>query len=244
MFLKLLFRIVEVFSNVLVYISQVAALNWSDTIYPNLGYPPEKRRKSTFFHQNWPESTLSISDVPETYAKNSWGLYQRFGINQPSGRAQLKWHHRPKRRVPTSKTAENRHFFTKSDLKVLYPLVMFLKLMLLIVEVYSNVLVLISQVAALNWSDTIYQNVGYPPEKRRKSTFFHQNWPESTLSISDVPETYVENSWGLYQRFGINQPSGSAQLKWHHRPKRRVPTSKTPKIDIFSRKVIWKYFIH
>ena len=162
MFPKLILRIVEVHSNVLVLISQVAALNWSNTIYPNLGYPV--------------------------------------------------------------KNAENRDFCTKGDLKVLYPLVMFLKLMLRIVEVYINVFVLISQVAALNWSDTIYPNLGYPPEKRRKSTFFHQNWPESTLSISDVPETYVENSWGLYQRFGINQPSGRAQLKWHHRPKRRVPT--------------------
>ena len=74
---------------------------------------------------------------------------------------------------------------------------MFLKLMWKIVEVYRNVLVLISQVAALNWSDTIYSNLGYPREKRRKSTFFHEEWSESTLSISDVHETYVENSWGL-----------------------------------------------
>ena len=156
MFLKLLLRIVEINSNVLVLISQ-AALNWSDTIDPNLGYPPV-----------------------------------------------------------------NRHFFTKIDLKVLYPLVMFLKLMLRIVEVYINVLVLISQVAALNWSDTIDPNVGYQRQKRRKSTFFHEKWSESTLSISDFPETYVENSWGLYQRFCINQPSGCAQLKLHHIPK-RVP---------------------
>ena len=69
--------------------------------------------------------------------------------------------------------------------------------MLKIVEVYSNVLVLISQVAALNWSDTIYSNLGYPSEKRRKSTFLHEKWSESALSISDVPETYVENSSGL-----------------------------------------------
>ena len=74
---------------------------------------------------------------------------------------------------------------------------MFLKLMWRIVEVYSNVLALISQVAALNWSDTIYTNLGYHREKRRKSTFFHEKWSESTLSISDVPETYVENGWGL-----------------------------------------------
>ena len=73
---------------------------------------------------------------------------------------------------------------------------MFLKLMLTIVEVYSNVLALISQVAALNWSDTIYTDLGYPREKRRKSTFLHEKWSESTLFISDVPETYVENSWG------------------------------------------------
>ena len=44
MFLKLLLRIVEVFGNVLALISQVAALNWSDTIYSNLGHPREKRR--------------------------------------------------------------------------------------------------------------------------------------------------------------------------------------------------------
>ena len=74
---------------------------------------------------------------------------------------------------------------------------MFLKLMLRIVEVYSNVLVLISQVAALNWSGTVYSNLGYPREKRRKSTFFHEKWYESAVSISDVPETYVDNSWGL-----------------------------------------------
>ena len=74
---------------------------------------------------------------------------------------------------------------------------MFLKLMLRIVEVLSNVLVLISQVAALNWSDTIHPNLGYPRQKRRKSTFLHEVWTESTLFISDVPETDVENSWGL-----------------------------------------------
>ena len=121
---------------------------------------------------------------------------------------------------------------------------MFLKLMLGIVEVLSNVLVLISQVAALNWSHTIYPNLGYPRQKRRKSTFFHDKWYESISSISDVPETYVKNSWGPKQRFGINQPNGRAQLKAHHIPKLRVPRSKTPKIDILKRKVIWKYFIH
>ena len=116
--------------------------------------------------------------------------------------------------------------------------------MLRIVEVFGNVLVLIGQVAALNWSDTIYPILGYPRQKRRKSTFMHEEWSESTLSISDVPETYVENSWGVKQRFGINQPSGRAQLKWHHIPKLRVPPSKTQKMDIFARRVIWKYFIH
>ena len=127
--------IVEVFINVLVLISQVAALNWSDTIYPNLGYPRQKRRKLTFLDVKWSESTLSISDVYETYVENSWD---------------------PK-----------------------------------------HILVLISQVAALNWSHTIYPNLGYPRQKRRKSTFLNEKWSESTLSISDVPETYVENSWGL-----------------------------------------------
>ena len=64
---------------------------------------------------------------------------------------------------------------------------MFLKLMLRIVEVYSNVLALISHEAALNWSDTIYTDLGYPREKRRKSSFLHEKWSESALSISAVP---------------------------------------------------------
>ena len=168
MFLKIMLGIVEVLSNVLVLISQVAALNWSHTIYPNLGFPRQKRRKSTFLREKLSESTLYTSDVPDTYVGNSWGPKQRFGINQPSGRAQLKSHHIPKLRVPPVKNAENRHFCTKSDMKVLYPLVRFLKIMLRIVEVQSNVLVLISQVAALNWSHTIYPNLGYPRQKRRK----------------------------------------------------------------------------
>ena len=140
-------------------------------------------KKSTFLHEKWSESNSDNSDVPETYVENSWGPKQRFGINQPSGRAQLKSHHIPKLRVPPSKTPKIDIFAAKSYLKVRYLLVMFLKIMLGIVEVLSNVLVLISQVAALNWSHIIYPNLGYPP-------------------------------------------------------------SKTPKIDIFARKVIWKYCIH
>ena len=121
---------------------------------------------------------------------------------------------------------------------------MFLKLMLGIDEVFINILVLISEVAALNWSHTIYPNLGYPRQKHRISTFLHEKWSENILSISDVPENYVGNSWGPKQRFGINQPSGRAQLKSHHIPKPGIPPSKTPKIDIFARKVIWKYIIH
>ena len=60
-------KIVEVPTNVLVLRSQVAALNWRDTIYPNLGNPSQKRRKSTFFQEKWLESTLDISDVAETF---------------------------------------------------------------------------------------------------------------------------------------------------------------------------------
>ena len=89
MFLKIMLGIDEVLNNVLVLISQVAALNWSHTIYPNLGYPRQKRRKSTFPKEKLSESILFISDVPESYVGNSSGLMQRFGINQPSGRAQL-----------------------------------------------------------------------------------------------------------------------------------------------------------
>ena len=73
---------------------------------------------------------------------------------------------------------------------------MFPTLMLIIYEVLSNVLVLISQMAALNWSDTRFSNLGYPRQKRRKSTFFIKKWPESILDISDVPEIYVDNSTG------------------------------------------------
>ena len=221
----------------------MAALNWSDTIYPNLGYPRQKRRKWTFLHEEWSESTLSISAVPETDVENSWNVNDVLVLI--SQVAALNWSDtiHPNLEYPV-KNAENRHFCTKCELKVLYSLVMFLKLMLRIVEVYSNVWALISQVAALNWSDTIYPYLGYPRQKRRKWTFLHEEWSESTLSISDVPETYVENSWGVKQRFGINQPSGRAQLKWHHTPKLRVPPSKTPKIDIFARRVNWKYFIH
>ena len=59
MFLKLMLKIVEVPNNVLVLINQVAVHNWSDPIYPNAGYPSQKRKKTTltFFHEKWPEST-------------------------------------------------------------------------------------------------------------------------------------------------------------------------------------------
>ena len=116
--------------------------------------------------------------------------------------------------------------------------------MLRIVGDQINVFVLISQVAALNWSDAIDPNLGYPRQKRRKSKFCREKWSETILSISDVLETYVENGWVPKESFAINQPSGRAQLKWHHIPKLRVPPSKTPKIYIFARKVIWKNFIH
>ena len=65
-----------------------------------------------------------------------------------------------------------------------------------IAEVLTNVLVLISQEAALNWSDTIYPNLGSPRQKRRKSTFLQERLSESTSSINDVRETYVEDSLG------------------------------------------------
>ena len=152
MFLKLMLRIVEVLINVLQLISQVAALNWSVTIYPNVGYSRQKHRKSSFWHEKSSAYTLCISDVPETYVENSWGPWQRFGINQPSGRAQLKWHHIAKLRVTPSKTTKIDISDTKSHLLVLYALVMFLKFMLRIVEVLGNVLVLMpSGRAQLKW---------------------------------------------------------------------------------------------
>ena len=66
---------------------------------------------------------------------------------------------------------------------------MYLKLMLNIVEVPSNVLVLISQVAALNWSDTIYINLGYPVKNTENRHFWHEKSSDCTLCISDVLET-------------------------------------------------------
>ena len=73
MFLKLLLRIVQVLSNILVLISQVAALNWSDTVYPNLGYPRQNTENRHFWHEKSSECTSCISDVPETYVEDSWG---------------------------------------------------------------------------------------------------------------------------------------------------------------------------
>ena len=53
-------------------------------------------------------------------------------------------------------------FGMKSDLKAVYPLVVFLKLLVNVVELLSKVPVLSSQVVGLNWNDTIYPNLGYP----------------------------------------------------------------------------------
>ena len=133
MFLKLMLTIIEVLSNVLVSISWVGALNWSDTIYPNLEYP---RQNGENRHIN---VMVLISQV--TALKWSGTIYPNLGY--------------------PVKNAESRHFCQKSYMNVLCLLVMFLKLMLRIVEVLIKLLVLIRQVAALNWSDTIYPNIGY-----------------------------------------------------------------------------------
>ena len=239
MFLKIMLGIVEVLSNVLVLISQVAALNWSDTIYPNWGYPRQKRRKSTFLHEKWYESISSIIDVPETYVENSWGPKKRFGINQPSGRAQLKWHHIPKLRVPRQKRRKSTFLnekLSESTLSISDGLETYVENSWGPKQRFG-----INQPSGrsqLKWHHISKLRV--PRQKRRKSTFLNEKLSESILFISDVPENYVGNSWGPKQRFGNNQPSGRAQLKSHHLPKLRAPPSKTPKIDIFARKVIWK----
>ena len=122
------------------------------------------------------------------FVENSWGLSQRFGINHPSGRAQLKWHHIPKLRVPPSKRLKWTILQEKrpesasniSDVPETY------------VEnswVLINIMASITQVAALNWSGTIYPNLGYPRQKHRKSIFLQEKWSESASDISDVPET-------------------------------------------------------
>ena len=74
---------------------------------------------------------------------------------------------------------------------------MYLKLILRIVEVYSNVLVLISQVPRSTEVTPYTQTYGTPVKNAENRHFFHEKWSESTSSISDVPETYIENSWGL-----------------------------------------------
>ena len=50
MFLKLLASEVEVLNNVLLFISQVSTLNWSDTRYPNL-VNPVKNTENRHFHK-------------------------------------------------------------------------------------------------------------------------------------------------------------------------------------------------
>ena len=59
----------------------------------------------------------------------------------------------------------------KSDLNIFYLSVMFLKLLVEIVEVFSKVLVFISQVAALNSSHPIYPNLGYPVKSAENRLF-------------------------------------------------------------------------
>ena len=66
-------KIVEVLGNVVVLISEVAALKWSGTIYPILGYPVKNAENLHCCHEKGNECTLSISDVHETYDDNSWG---------------------------------------------------------------------------------------------------------------------------------------------------------------------------
>ena len=85
-------------------------LNWSNTIKPNIGYRPSKRRKSTLSND--------------------------------------------------------------SDLPVLQTLAMFLKLLFVTFEILNKVLVLISQVAAINQSDNIYPNIGWNPSKTPKIDIF------------------------------------------------------------------------
>ena len=154
---------------------RIENLNWSDTIYPNLGYPV--------------------------------------------------------------KNAENRHFCTKSDLKVLYPLVMFLKLMLRIVGVLINVLVLISQVAALNWSDTIVPKLRVPPSKTPKIDIFAR---KDLIGLYPLALRIVEVLNNVLVLI-----SQVATLNWSDTiyPNLGYPV-KNAKIDIFARKVIWEYFIH
>ena len=64
--------------------------------------------------------------------------------------------------VPRQTSPKIDIFGMKSDLKAFYPLIVFLKLLVNVVELLSKVQVLSSQEAGLNWNDTIYPNLGYP----------------------------------------------------------------------------------
>ena len=142
--------------------------------------------------------------------------------------------HISRQRVPRQISPKIDVFGMKSDPKAVYPIVMFLKLLVYVVELLSKVSVLSNQVAGLNWSDTIYPNVGYPVKTPQNRHFWNEKSSECILSINDVPETYVENSWSISQRVGINQPSGHVELKWRHITKLRVTPSKTTKINILA----------
>ena len=60
----------------------------------------------------------------------------------------------------------------KIDLNVPLSLAMSLKLLITIIDILSKVLVLITQVAALNWSDNLYTKKGILVKTPQKSIFW------------------------------------------------------------------------
>ena len=53
---------------------------------------------------------------------------------------------------------------------------------------------------------------GIPVKNTENRQFLHKKSYEWTLSISDDPETYGQNSWGPLQRFCLNQRSSSTEV--------------------------------
>ena len=143
----------------------------------------------------WPECTLSVTNTPETFSKISWVPWQRFVLFSQA--AVLNWCDTtcPNTEKPRQ-NAKNQIFWHESDLHVVKPLIKILKLLVNIVDGLNKVLVLISQVAGLNWIDTIYPNLGYHTVQNTENQHLAlENDLNVLLIFSHVPQTFGWNSW-------------------------------------------------
>ena len=151
-------------------------LNWSDTIYSNIGcHPPKKMKIDIFFHDSDLTAVLkTLAMFFKLLCVTFQILDNVFGINQPSGRTQLKSHYITKHKLLPSKTPKSDILGMKTDFNFFKIIMMFLKILLRVIEVLCKVLILINQMAAINLIDTIYPNFVYPSQNHRKSTFYQR----------------------------------------------------------------------